>query len=89
MVIFWERIKISILLLDFNLLLFYLRTHIFRSHYWKKNNSQEFLITPSIITNDTGDLMAQQEKYKSELYSSIEKIPDEILPYLGERIFDR
>ena len=85
--LFWQRIKISINLLDLNLLLFFIRTLIIRSHKWKKNNSQEFLITPSVTTNDIGVLMAQQEKYKSDLYSSIEKIPDEILPYLGERVY--
>jgi len=55
----------------------------------RKKGKPEFLLIPSGNTNKVGELMAQQEKYKSDLYSSIEKIPDEILPYLGELVYDK
>jgi len=72
--LFWQRIKISINLLDLNLLLFYLRTHIFRSH-------------PHTNVSTEKDRITLQEEGRDNLIEFIEMVPDECLIDLSEKIY--
>jgi len=57
---------------------------LLRSQFKKTRSPQ--LITPK-RRYDTGKFMADQEKFKTELYYSLSLIPEELLPELGERIY--
>jgi hypothetical protein len=78
MVILWERIRLIIYFFDPNILLFQIRRLI-----WKPKRSKKSL--KEQISKDYD--MAGMEWYRLELFKSIAKIPDEILPYLADRVY--
>jgi len=52
---------------------------------FKKKRSRQFLKEPV----STIQYMELMEQYKTELFQSISIIPDEILPFLGDRVYNK
>lgn len=74
----WERIKIALILLDPNILFYFIRTKLFRSH------SHTFITT---VSKDTKDRMKIQELTRDNLQEFVDTVPDECLIDLSEKIY--
>lgn len=74
----WERIKIVLILLDPNILFYFIRTKLSRSH--RHTNV-------STLSNDIKDRIKIQELARDNLQEFVDTVPDECLIDLSEKIY--